>query len=242
MARWPYDAQTRRRRAGCGEIGRRIRLHLESSDHGEGPDHVDADARTAHRPFRAPRIRHVRPLGPLLPIGEGRVDPAPGKIPQDEYEKLVDTFTAEDFDARASPGLAKEAGMRYITITARHHDGFSLYDTRGLSEFDAPHSPAKRDLIAEFVEGCRAEGIVPFFYHTTLDWRWKTQEIDEAKFEEYLDYLHASVELLCTQYGPIGGLWFDGNWSARDRLERRPSIRHHPQAPARGDDHQQHGA
>jgi len=88
-----------------------------------------------------------------------------------------------------------------------------LYDTRGLSQFDAPHSPAGRDLIEEFVEGCRAEGIVPFFYHTTLDWREQSNTCDERAFEEYLDYLHASVELLCTHYGPIGGLWFDGDWS-----------------------------
>lgn len=135
------------------------------------------------------------------------------QIPQEQYEELTKTFTASEFDARKIARLAKEAGMKYITITTRHHDGFSLYDTRGLSDYDAPHSAAKRDLIAEFVEGCRSEGIIPFFYHTTLDWRWNSAKIDEERFNEYLDYLHASVEILCTQYGPIGGLWFDGNWS-----------------------------
>jgi len=137
------------------------------------------------------------------------------KIPIEEYAKLKDTFTAKDFDARAIARFAREAGMRYITLTTRHHEGFSLYDTRGLSEFDAPHSPAGRDLVAEFVEGCRAEGIVPFFYHTTLDWRWDSANCSEAKFEEYLQYLNDSVEVLCRNYGPIGGLWFDGNWSRK---------------------------
>lgn len=182
-----------------------------------------APPQTAEIPTPLPRVARFERLaygmfihfGLYSQLGKGEWIQHIGKIPQDEYEKLASTFTAEDFDARRIARLAKEAGMRYITITARHHDGFSLYDTRGLSEYDAPHSPAKRDLIAEFVEGCRAEGIVPFFYHTTLDWRWRTQEIDEAQFEEYLDYLHASVEILCTQYGPIGGLWFDGNWSRR---------------------------
>lgn len=137
------------------------------------------------------------------------------QIPVAEYTKLKDTFTAADFDGRAIARVAKDAGMKYVTLTTRHHDGFSLYDTRGLSDFDAPHSPAGRDLIAEFAEGCRAEGVVPFFYHTTLDWRWQSQSCDEAAFNEYLDYLHQSVEVLCTHYGPIGGLWFDGDWSRR---------------------------
>lgn len=137
-------------------------------------------------------------------------------IPIAEYAKLKDNFTAADFDARAIAKFAREAGFKYITLTTRHHEGFSLYDTRGLSDFDAPHSPAKRDLIAEFVEACREEGIVPFFYHTTLDWRWESHRCDDAKFEAYLDYLHDSVEILCQHYGSFGGFWFDGNWSRKE--------------------------
>lgn len=137
------------------------------------------------------------------------------KIPGSKYAELANSFTAADFDARALARQARECGMRYITITTRHHDGFSLYDTRGLSSFDAPHSAAGRDLVAEFVEGCRAEGIVPFFYHTTLDWTWDSANCDDAKFDDYLNYLNASVEVLCRHYGEIGGLWFDGNWSRK---------------------------
>ena len=147
-------------------------------------------------------------------------------IPPATYNGLKESFTAADFDARAIARMARRAGMRYITLTTRHHEGFSLYDTRGLSTFDAPHAPAGRDLVAEFVAGCRAEDIVPVFYHTTLDWQWDSAHCTEARFREYLDYLHASVEVLCTHYGPIGGLWFDGNWSRpgadwqEDRLYR----------------------
>ena len=61
--------------------------------------------------------------------------------------------------------LAKEAGCRYVALTTRHHEGFSLYDTRGLNTYDAPHSSAKRDLIAEFVEACHTFGLLPVFYH-----------------------------------------------------------------------------
>ena len=141
------------------------------------------------------------------------------QIPRSQYEKLKDTFTARDFDAREWARLAKNAGMKYITLTTRHHDGFSLYDTCGLNNYDAPHSAAGRDLIREFVDGCREFGIVPFFYHTTIDWHWRGKEtkfLDDAEFEEYLDYFHKSIEILCTNYGKIGGFWFDGNWSRPD--------------------------
>ncbi|MCP4640389.1 MAG: alpha-L-fucosidase [bacterium] len=154
------------------------------------------------------------------------------KIPADKYRKLKDTFTAKDFDGRAIARTARQAGMKYITLTTRHHDGFSLYDTRGLSDYDAVHSPAGRDLVADFVEGCRAEGIVPFFYHTTLDWY---QESFENDFDAYLEYLRKSVETLCTQYGEIGGLWFDGNWSKPDADWKEDALyetirKHQPEA------------
>lgn len=130
--------------------------------------------------------------------------------PMDEYAKLKDTFTAEDFDAERVVLAAKNAGCKYITLTTRHHEGFSLYDTKGLNDFDAPHSPAGRDLVKEFVDACNKHGIVPFFYHTTLD--WYNTDFDND-FDSYLEYLRKSVEVLCTNYGKIGGLWFDGNWS-----------------------------
>ncbi|MGI6543450.1 MAG: alpha-L-fucosidase [Limnochordia bacterium] len=172
-------------------------------------------------PVPAPRIARFERLafglflhfGLYSQLGKGEWIKYRAAMTPEEYEPLKDTFTAADFDTREIARLAKAAGMKYITLTTRHHDGFSLYDTCGLNDYDAPHSAAKRDLVAEFVEGCRSEGIVPFFYHTTLDWRWNTRACDEATFNEYLDYLHESVRILCQNYGPIGGFWFDGNWS-----------------------------
>ena len=102
---------------------------------------------------------------------------------------------------------------KYITLTTRHHDGFSLYDTRGLTDYDVMHTPCGRDLVKEFVEACREEDILPMLYHTTLDWVHPDFDQD---FDAYLEYLSKSVEILCTHYGKIGGLWFDGNWSKRD--------------------------
>lgn len=146
-------------------------------------------------------------------LGKGEWIMNLGKIPKEEYVKLFDTFTAKDFDAKKITSLAKKAGMKYIALTTRHHEGFSLYDTCGLSDYDAVHSPAKRDLVAEFVKACREDGIMPVFYHTTLDWY---QDSFNNDFDAYLEYLRKSIEILCTNYGEIGGFWFDGNWSKPD--------------------------
>lgn len=132
------------------------------------------------------------------------------KIPKETYQELKSTFTADKFDAEKIVLTAKSAGMKYIVLTSRHHEGFSLYDTCGLNDYDAPHSPAKRDLVREFVDACNKYEIIPFLYHTTLDWYNEDYEKD---FPKYLEYLNQSVELLCTNYGKIGGLWFDGNWN-----------------------------
>ena len=127
-----------------------------------------------------------------------------------EYETLFDRFNPDADWAENLVQTAKHAGCRYITLTTRHHDGFSLYDTCGLNEYDAPHSAAGRDLIREFVDACNEQGIIPFFYHTLLDWRVPCYNDD---FPAYLKYLRRSVEILCTNYGKIGGLWFDGKWN-----------------------------
>lgn len=146
-------------------------------------------------------------------IGEGEWVMHLKNIPKSEYSKLKDTFTAKDFDAEKIAFTAKSAGMNYITLTTRHHEGFSLYDTCGLSDYDAIHSPAGRDLVGEYIKACRKYGLLPMLYHTTLDWYDDRFKDD---FDAYLDYLKDSVEILCTNYGKIGGLWFDGNWSNPD--------------------------
>jgi alpha-L-fucosidase len=131
-----------------------------------------------------------------------------------QYVKMMESFTAEDFDADKWVAWAKKNGVRYICLTTRHHEGFSLYDTRGLNEYDAPHSAAKRDLVKEFSDACDKYGMGKFFYHTTLDW-WHPDF--EGNWEGYQQYLRDSVRLLCTHYGKVDGLWFDGNWSKPER-------------------------
>ncbi len=131
------------------------------------------------------------------------------RIPDGDYDRLTSMFNPEKGWAEELVRIAKKAGCGYITITARHHDGFSLYDTCGLTDYDAPHSKCGRDLIAEFVSACVKYGVKPFFYHTLLDWHEKSYRDD---FKKYLSYLRQSVSVLCRNYGKIGGIWFDGMW------------------------------
>lgn len=142
-------------------------------------------------------------------IGKGEWVRAVHNIPQDEYAALTKQFNPKHNWATELAKHAKNAGCKYITITARHHDGFSLYDTCGLNDYDAPHALCGRDLIKEFTDACRQEGLKPFFYHTLLDWYEPHYNTD---FPTYLKYLQKSIEILCRNYGEIGGFWFDGMW------------------------------
>lgn len=144
----------------------------------------------------------------FLERGEWAAHILKDKIDTDEYRKLTEKFNPDSMEKMVAD--ISKSGAKYITLTTRHHDGFSLYDTCGLSDFDVMHSAAGRDLIREFVDACRKYDIVPFLYHTTFDW-WHPDF--EGDFEKYLEYLRESVKILCTNYGKIGGVWFDGNWS-----------------------------
>jgi alpha-L-fucosidase len=143
------------------------------------------------------------------------------------YFDIINRFRVKEDWAKNLVETAKNAGCKYITLTTRHHEGFSLYDTKGLSLFDSPHSATGRDLIREFVDECNRAELVPFFYHTCFDWHKEREYLtargmekfnDTAEYEryyqesDYFTYWLKSVEILCTQYGKIGGFWFDGLW------------------------------
>jgi alpha-L-fucosidase len=145
-------------------------------------------------------------------LGRGEWAKSFFRIGDAEYEALTKKFNPKKNWAEKLVAAAKNAGAKYVNLTTRHHDGFSLYDTKGLGDYDAPHV-CGRDLIREFVDACNRHGIVPFFYHTTLDWR---HPLYQNNFKEYLKYLRGSIEILCKNYGKIGGLWFDGNWDKKD--------------------------
>ena len=142
-------------------------------------------------------------------IGKGEWINFSKTYPNNVYAKYADKFNPKKSWAKNLVSAAKKTGCKYITLTTRHHDGFSLYDTKGLSDFDTLHTACGRDLVKEFVDECNRQGVAPFFYHTLLDWRNKDYK---ENFPAYIDYLVKSIEILCTNYGKVGGFWFDGMW------------------------------
>ncbi|NVJ48571.1 MAG: alpha-L-fucosidase, partial [Cytophagia bacterium] len=143
------------------------------------------------------------------------------QIPLEEYDKFLDEFNPVKFDADAWVKMAKDAGMKYIVITSKHHDGFGLFDSK-TSDFDVMATPFKRDILKELSEACEKEGIKLCFYHSIMDWHhpdylprreWeKTRTVDGAEFPRYVDYMKAQLKELITNYGELGVLWFDGEW------------------------------
>ncbi|MBS7624509.1 MAG: alpha-L-fucosidase [Candidatus Bathyarchaeia archaeon] len=138
------------------------------------------------------------------------------RIPKSEYAKLARRFNPKRFNADEWVALAKEAGMRYMVLTTRHHDGFCLWDSQVSDFTSVKATPAKRDFIAEYVEACRRANMRIGFYYSLLDWRWPEYWDGPAKNPEgwakFRDYVHAQVRELMTNYGKIDILWYDGAW------------------------------
>ncbi len=141
-------------------------------------------------------------------IGEWIMSSA--KIPVPEYEKIVRQFNPQQFDADAWARLAKEAGMKYLVITSKHHDGFCLWDSK-VTEYDIMDATAfKRDILKELSEACQKEGVKLCFYHSIMDWHHK--KASGATFTEYREaYLKPQLKELVENYDPAV-LWFDGEW------------------------------
>jgi len=141
-------------------------------------------------------------------------------IPVAEYEKLAQRFKPKAGCARAWAKLAKAAGMKYMVLTTKHHEGFCLFDTQH-TDYCAPKQACGRDLVAEFVEAARAEGLGVGFYHSLMDWHHPDGArcaTDEKARRRFVDYLHGQVRELCTNYGKLDVMWYDVPWplSAED--------------------------
>ena len=138
------------------------------------------------------------------------------RIPKDEYKKLAGSFNPRKYDPKAWAAMAVQAGMKYAVLTTRHHDGFCLFDSQ-VSDFTAPKTAAKRDLVAEYVEAFRKAGLKVGFYYSLLDWRFPgyfTPGKDRDSAAEMVEQFHAQVRELMTNYGKIDILWYDGGWIA----------------------------
>lgn len=139
-------------------------------------------------------------------------------IPAEEFvSSLEPRFTGDGFDATAIAELAKAAGCKYAVMGTRHHDGFCLWDTRTTS-FSSAKMTARRDFIAEFAEAVRAAGLGLGFYYSLLDWRsrawWEGPRRNPEGWGKLVDYCHAQVREVLTDYGPVDILWYDGHWGA----------------------------
>jgi alpha-L-fucosidase len=149
------------------------------------------------------------------------------EIPAATYEWLASEFNPVKFDAHEWVSLAKAAGARYITITSRHHDGFSMFATRATTYNIVDASPFKRDPLEELADECQRQGIKLFFYYSQLDWhnpdyfpRGGTGKAsgrpDSGDWTRYIAFMNQQLTELLTNYGPIGGIWFDGMWDKPD--------------------------
>ncbi len=135
-------------------------------------------------------------------------------IPVREYELIARQFKPKPNAAREWAKLAKAAGQKYMVMTTKHHEGFCLFDSK-LTNYCAPKQGPGRDLVAEFVEAARAEGITPGFYYSLMDWHHPDGArcaTDEAARRRFVDYIHGQIRELLTNYGKIGVLWYDVNW------------------------------
>ncbi|MDP4282052.1 MAG: alpha-L-fucosidase, partial [Bacteroidota bacterium] len=144
-----------------------------------------------------------------------------GHIPLETYNQFVPQFNPVKFNADEWVKMAKDAGMKYIVITSKHHDGFCMFNTKQ-TDFCIMNTPFHHDPMKDLAEACHKYGITLCFYYSIMDWHhadytprrdWETDRSSEnADFSRYLAYMKAELKELLTQYGKIGVLWFDGEW------------------------------
>ncbi len=140
------------------------------------------------------------------------------------YQKFASQFNPVKFDAKKIVAAAKYAGMKYIVITSKHHDGFAMFDSK-VSDYDiVDATPYKHDLMKDLADECKKQGVRLCFYHSIMDWHhpdylprrpWegKTRPAAGADYSRYVTYMKTQLKELVTQYNP-GVLWFDGEWES----------------------------
>lgn len=185
--------------------------------------------------------------GVYCTLGDGEWVMNNQEIPIKTYEKLPGFFNPTQFDAKEWVQMAKDAGMKYITITSKHHDGFAMFDSK-VSDYNiVKMTPYGKDVLKMLADECKKQDIKLFFYHSQLDWHhpdyfprgftgsnWTGRE-DKGDFDKYLDYMDAQLTELLSNYGDIGGIWFDGMWDrpkADWRLKKTYDLIHQLQPAA----------
>ncbi|HEY4099665.1 MAG TPA: alpha-L-fucosidase [Gemmatimonadales bacterium] len=168
-------------------------------------------------------------------LGQGEWVMQNNKIDVPTYEWLASTFDPVKFDAKEWVATAKAAGARYITITSRHHDGFSMFATKATPYNIVDWTRFKRDPLKELADECHRQGIKLFFYYSQLDWhnsdyfpRGNTGKSsgrpESGDWNRYIGFMKTQLTDLLTNYGPIGGIWFDGMWDKPDADWHLPEV------------------
>ncbi|MGE0770122.1 MAG: alpha-L-fucosidase [Cyclobacteriaceae bacterium] len=197
-------------------------------------------------------------------LGDGEWVMNNQQIPIATYEKLPTFFNPINFDPVDWVAMAKAAGMKYITITSKHHDGFAMFDSK-VSDYNiVKKAPYGKDVLKLLADECHRQGIKLFFYYSQLDWHHPdyyprgftggayTGRPESGNWYKYLDYMDAQLRELLTGYGEIAGIWFDGMWDKKDddwRLKKTYDLIHelqpaalvgsnHHRAPYPGEDFQ----
>ncbi len=146
------------------------------------------------------------------------------EMPEEEYRPFFEEFDPKDFDPRAWARAAKNAGMKYAVMTAKHHDGFCLFDS-ALTDWKSTNTPCGKDLVREYLDAFRAEGLKVGLYYSLLDWHHPDYphyrdanhpmrnhpecSNENRVFSRYVEYMHGQVRELCSNYGKLDILWFD---------------------------------
>jgi len=192
---------------------------LSQSSYQPSPDNLQA-----RREFQDMKFGMFIHWGVYSVLGGGEWVLHERHLKLDEYNRLPAFFDPEKFDAKTWVSLAKAAGMKYITITSRHHDGFAMFDSKVSDWNIVARTPYKKDPLKMLADECHRQGIKLFFYYSQLDWHnpdyyprgatdWPNGRPDHGDWSAYLDtYMDGQLTELLTNYGPIGGIWFDGMW------------------------------
>ncbi len=158
-------------------------------------------------------------------MGDGEWVMYQQKIPYTKYSKLANAFYPHSYDAEAWAKMAKDAGMRYICITSRHHDGFSMFDSKATAYDIMDATPYQKDVLADLAMACKKYDLKLHFYYSLLDWGRDDygfgQTIvngkpEKANWDSYINFMKAQLTELLTNYGDVvGAIWFDGDWERK---------------------------
>jgi len=137
----------------------------------------------------------------------GRNDKSTGSVPVEVYDNLYKQFNPVKFDAGQWVQIAKDAGMKYLVFTSKHHDGFSMFDSK-LTDYKISNSPFKRDVVAELADACHKGGLKLGYYYSPVDWYHPDYRTENHA--RYIEFMHGQLREICSNYGRIDIIWFDG--------------------------------